>query len=90
MVGADHTENADLVQVKLEVRALHTAALKHLDGNLGAICFVIADIDLTEWAFSYEPLLTHIKVIVLSDITSLSGGTQYAKPSVHLLLGLEK
>ena len=33
VVGADHTEYADLVHVELEVRALHPAALQHLDGN---------------------------------------------------------
>lgn len=33
VVGADHAEYADLVHVELEVRALHPAALKHLDGN---------------------------------------------------------
>jgi hypothetical protein len=33
VVRADHAQDADLVHVELEVRALHPAALKHLDGN---------------------------------------------------------
>jgi hypothetical protein len=33
VVRPDHAQDAYLVHVELEVRALHPAALKHLDGN---------------------------------------------------------
>ena len=90
VVRADHAEDADLVHVELKVRALHPTALKHFDCDRGAIGLVLADVDLPKRSFSNEPLLTHIKVIVFSDVTSLSGGTQAAKPSVRLLLSLKK